>query len=147
MAFFNTFKLNFFHHKWWGWRDSNSYASRRWNLNPVRLPISPQPHYWNYDDVVLLCGWLLYTFFTAVQAIFQFSCKFFSCDLITDSSLARLTGNFAKSDPNRVCKSLHCRSLIPKAVELSVGIGSWQWAIAHCSNVLPKKGSLPNSTA
>lgn len=28
---------------WCGRRDSNSYASRRWNLNPVRLPISPLP--------------------------------------------------------------------------------------------------------
>ena len=30
--------------KWWGWRDSNSHTLRRWNLNPVRLPISPRPH-------------------------------------------------------------------------------------------------------
>ncbi len=29
---------------WWGRRDSNSYTLRRWNLNPVRLPISPRPH-------------------------------------------------------------------------------------------------------
>ena len=29
---------------WWGRRDSNSHTSRRWNLNPVRLPISPRPH-------------------------------------------------------------------------------------------------------
>ncbi len=28
---------------WWGRRDSNSYTLRRWNLNPVRLPISPRP--------------------------------------------------------------------------------------------------------
>src|SRR5690606_40502786 len=28
---------------WWGRRDSNSHTSRRWNLNPVRLPISPRP--------------------------------------------------------------------------------------------------------
>ncbi len=28
---------------WCGKRDSNSHASRRWNLNPVRLPISPFP--------------------------------------------------------------------------------------------------------
>ena len=27
-----------------GRRDSNSYTLRRWNLNPVRLPISPRPH-------------------------------------------------------------------------------------------------------
>ena len=30
--------------QWWGRRDSNSYTLRRWNLNPVRLPISPRPH-------------------------------------------------------------------------------------------------------
>ena len=29
--------------QWWGRRDSNSYTLRRWNLNPVRLPISPRP--------------------------------------------------------------------------------------------------------
>ena len=29
---------------WWGRRDSNSHTLRRWNLNPVRLPISPRPH-------------------------------------------------------------------------------------------------------
>ena len=29
---------------WWGRRDSNSHTSRRWNLNPVRLPIPPRPH-------------------------------------------------------------------------------------------------------
>ena len=29
---------------WCGQRDSNSHALRRWNLNPVRLPISPRPH-------------------------------------------------------------------------------------------------------
>ncbi len=31
---------------WWGRRDSNSYTLRRWNLNPVRLPISPRPQNW-----------------------------------------------------------------------------------------------------
>ncbi len=31
-------------------RDSNSYASRHWNLNPVRLPISPLPHTLDYPD-------------------------------------------------------------------------------------------------
>ncbi len=36
-----TLRLNL---KWWGRRDSNSYTLRRWNLNPVRLPISPRPH-------------------------------------------------------------------------------------------------------
>ena len=30
-------------YKWWGRRDSNSYTSRRQNLNLVRLPISPRP--------------------------------------------------------------------------------------------------------
>ena len=30
---------------WWGRRDSNSHTSRRWNLNPVRLPISPRPQW------------------------------------------------------------------------------------------------------
>ena len=35
---------------WCGRRDSNSYASRRWNLNPVRLPISPLPHTLDYLD-------------------------------------------------------------------------------------------------
>jgi hypothetical protein len=29
---------------WCGERDSNSHALRRWNLNPVRLPIPPSPH-------------------------------------------------------------------------------------------------------
>ncbi len=29
--------------KWCGRRDSNSYSLRRWNLNPVCLPISPRP--------------------------------------------------------------------------------------------------------
>ena len=28
---------------WCGRRDSNSYSLRRWNLNPVCLPISPRP--------------------------------------------------------------------------------------------------------
>ena len=28
---------------WWGRRDSNSHTSRRWNLNPVRLPIRHVP--------------------------------------------------------------------------------------------------------
>ncbi len=34
-----------FNLKWWGRRDSNSYTLRRWNLNPVRLPISPRPRW------------------------------------------------------------------------------------------------------
>ncbi len=35
----------FFQNIWWGIRDSNSYTLRRWNLNPVRLPIPPTPHF------------------------------------------------------------------------------------------------------
>ena len=31
--------------RWWGRRDSNSHTLRRWNLNPVRLPISPRPQW------------------------------------------------------------------------------------------------------
>ena len=31
-------------YRWCGRRDSNSHTLRRWNLNPVRLPISPRPH-------------------------------------------------------------------------------------------------------
>ena len=30
--------------EWCGWRDLNPHASRRQNLNLVRLPISPHPH-------------------------------------------------------------------------------------------------------
>ena len=30
--------------EWCGRRDSNSHASRRWYLKPVRLPIPPRPH-------------------------------------------------------------------------------------------------------
>ena len=30
---------------WCGWRDLNPHASRRQNLNLVRLPISPHPHF------------------------------------------------------------------------------------------------------
>ncbi len=41
LTFKSTLSLNL---KWWGRRDSNSYTLRRWNLNPVRLPISPRPH-------------------------------------------------------------------------------------------------------
>ena len=44
---------------WWGWRDSNSHTLRRWNLNPVRLPIPPQPLM-----VLRVSGWLLYPFKT-----------------------------------------------------------------------------------
>jgi hypothetical protein len=29
---------------WCGRRDSNPHSLRRWNLNPVRLPIPPRPH-------------------------------------------------------------------------------------------------------
>ena len=36
--------------KWCGWRDLNPHASRRQNLNLVRLPISPHPH--RHDLVV-----------------------------------------------------------------------------------------------
>ncbi len=32
-----------FSNSWCGRRDSNSYSLRRWNLNPVCLPISPRP--------------------------------------------------------------------------------------------------------
>ena len=35
---------------WWGWRDLNSHARRRWFLRPVCLPISPHPH-----DLVTTC--------------------------------------------------------------------------------------------
>ncbi len=28
---------------WCGWRESNPHAFRRWNLNPVRLPVPPHP--------------------------------------------------------------------------------------------------------
>lgn len=35
-----------FQEGWWcGWRDSNPHAVRRLDLNQVRLPISPHPHY------------------------------------------------------------------------------------------------------
>lgn len=30
---------------WCGRRDSNSHTLRRWNLNPVCLPIPPHPHF------------------------------------------------------------------------------------------------------
>ena len=30
---------------WWGWRESNSHAQRRWFLRPVCLPFPPHPHY------------------------------------------------------------------------------------------------------
>ena len=36
-------KMGLFFWVWCGQRDSNSHALRRWNLNPVRLPISPRP--------------------------------------------------------------------------------------------------------
>jgi hypothetical protein len=29
---------------WWGWRDLNSHARRRWFLRPVCLPFPPHPH-------------------------------------------------------------------------------------------------------
>ena len=29
---------------WWGWRESNSHARRRWFLRPVCLPFPPHPH-------------------------------------------------------------------------------------------------------
>ncbi|CAI8827121.1 hypothetical protein EMIT047CA2_240041 [Pseudomonas soli] len=48
------YQLSYAHHNavlrysltetWCGRRDSNSYSLRRWNLNPVCLPISPRPH-------------------------------------------------------------------------------------------------------
>ena len=36
----------FLFNQWWGRRDSNSHTLRRWNLNPVRLPIPPRPQIW-----------------------------------------------------------------------------------------------------
>jgi hypothetical protein len=30
---------------WWGWRDLNSHARRRWFLRPVCLPFPPHPHH------------------------------------------------------------------------------------------------------
>ena len=43
LFYFN--KIDLFHNVlcWWGWRDSNSHDFTRWNLNPVRLPITPHP--------------------------------------------------------------------------------------------------------
>ena len=71
--------------KWWGWRDSNSHTLRRQNLNLVRLPIPPQPHF-RYsiikssqiqmlsrqltDSVVRLSGWLLYRVLIVWQPLF-----------------------------------------------------------------------------
>ena len=78
--------------KWWGWRDSNSHTLRRWNLNPVRLPIPPQPHS-RYsiivniqnqmptrqltDSVVRLSGWLLYRVCKVWQDLFTSFFNFF----------------------------------------------------------------------